>query len=201
MNVLVLSPHTDDAELGAGGYIASLIEDGHKVSCLTFSCGEPRTGANPGEHIMAMGRLGIEDFDLLYYQAMHFPDVRQEVLQDIEEAANRVEPNMVLCPSLTDTHQDHRTVAEEAVRAFKKKATLMSWEFLPNEVGKPFVPNYYVELKQKHLDKKLDALSAYESQQWRPYMRPEYVTCLAHLRGVQVGMEYAEAFEIVRVIA
>jgi len=201
MNILVLSPHTDDAELGAGGYIARLLDEKHKVSCLTFSCGEPRTGANPGEHIKAMQTLGIDDFELLYYQAMHFPDVRQEILQDMEKAAERVEPDMVLCPSLSDTHQDHRTVAEEAIRAFKRKATLMCYEFLPNEIGRPFQPNHYVKLDQKHLDKKLDALLAYKSQEWRIYMQPQYVTCLAFLRGVQVGMEYAEAFEIVRMIA
>lgn len=201
MNVLILSPHTDDAEIGAGGYIAKLVEEGHRVSCVTFSRGEPRTGANETEFVAAMKILGVNDYFLLNYPAMHFPDVRQKILQEIEEANKRSEPDLVICPSLVDTHQDHNTVAKEAVRAFKKKATLMCYEFPPNEVYPTFAPNCYIKLERKHLDKKAEALAIYRSQEWRIYMTEQYVFCLAYLRGMQIGVRYAEAFEVVRSIA
>ena len=200
MNVLILSPHTDDAEIGAGGYIAKLAEEGHRVSCVAFSRGEPRTGANSVEFVAAMKVLDVSDHVLLDYPAMYFPDVRQKVLQEIERANERSNPDLVICPSLIDTHQDHATVAKEAVRVFQKKATLMCYEFPPNEVCPVFTPNHYIKLEKKHLDKKAEALAIYRSQEWRIYMTEQYVFCLAYLRGMQIGVRYAEAFEVVRSI-
>ena len=39
-NILVLAPHTDDGELGVGGTINYLIEQGHKVVYAAFSTAE-----------------------------------------------------------------------------------------------------------------------------------------------------------------
>ena len=48
MNILALSPHTDDAELGAGGTLARFAEEGHTVTVVAFSTGNRQTGAQNG---------------------------------------------------------------------------------------------------------------------------------------------------------
>jgi hypothetical protein len=53
-------------------------------------------------------------------------------------------------------------------------------------------------LERKHVERKVHALAAYNSQKMRTYMSEEYVFSLARTRGVQVGKEFAEAFEVIR---
>jgi hypothetical protein len=53
-------------------------------------------------------------------------------------------------------------------------------------------------LERRHLERKLGALAAYGSQKMRGYMSEEYIFSLARTRGVQIGREFAECFEVVR---
>jgi hypothetical protein len=57
-----------------------------------------------------------------------------------------------------------------------------------------------MKLEKKHIEKKINALSCYESQGKRDYMSSDFILSLARTRGVQIGTAYAEAFEVVRLI-
>jgi hypothetical protein len=59
----------------------------------------------------------------------------------------------------------------------------------------------YVSLEQGHVERKVAALARYESQQHRNYANPEYIWNLARTRGINVGRDLAEAFEVYRVVA
>jgi len=56
----------------------------------------------------------------------------------------------------------------------------------------------FVKLQKRHIETKINALKEYKSQGTRDYLSPEFIYSLAKARGVQVGCEYAEAFEVVR---
>ena len=60
---------------------------------------------------------------------------------------------------------------------------------------------WYVALEQKHVDRKVAALEHYASQQHRRYANEEYVRNLARMHGVNVSREYAEVFQVYRVVA
>lgn len=51
---------------------------------------------------------------------------------------------------------------------------------------------------EKDVQRKILALKEYQSQGQRDYLSAEFIYSLAKARGVQVGVEYAEAFEVVR---
>ena len=55
-----------------------------------------------------------------------------------------------------------------------------------------------MNLDKKHLDRKYDALQSYESQAGRSYMSKEFIYSLAKVRGVQIGFDYTECFEVIR---
>ena len=55
-----------------------------------------------------------------------------------------------------------------------------------------------VKLNRRDVQRKADALKAYESQKSRDYMQEEFIFSLAKTRGVQIGEEFAESFEVVR---
>ena len=56
----------------------------------------------------------------------------------------------------------------------------------------------FVKLERRHVDKKIEALSAYKSQHGKEYMAPDFIAALARTRGVQIGCEHAESFEVLR---
>lgn len=196
--VLALSPHTDDTEFGAGGTLARLVGRGSEVHVLAFGTGTPGTGAPPGEFDCAMKTLGIANWTLRGFPCRRYPDWRQTILTVVEAALAEVQPTVVLCPALHDTHQDHQTVAMEALRACKRRCSLLAYEIPCNKAAQPFAPNFYVKLTEPMLEAKMRALACYGSQAGRSYMRKEAIYGLALTRGLQCGARYAEAFEVLR---
>ena len=107
-------------------------------------------------------------------------------------------PPAAPAPSLHDVHQDHRTVAEEGLRAFKR-TTILGYEIPWNNFD--FAYQWYVALGERHVALKIAALERYASQQHRRYANAEYVRNLARMHGVNVNREYAEVFQVYRVVA
>ena len=98
-------------------------------------------------------------------------------------------------PSLHDIHQDHTIVAQECLRAFKN-TTLLGYELIWNNLT--FNTQCFVKLEERHINAKIEALQEYKSQGYRDYLSPNFIRSLCKARGVQVGSEYAEAFEVIR---
>jgi LmbE family N-acetylglucosaminyl deacetylase len=203
--VLILAPHTDDGELGCGGTISRFIEEGHDVYYVAFSACIQSVLSHFPEDILthevkkATAVLGIkpENLILLDYEVRTFNYRRQEILDDILKIKNAISPDIVFMPTLTDIHQDHFTIANEGVRAFKF-STIYCYELPWNNFS--FNSSCFFTLSKEQLDKKILAMAQYESQAHRPYANENFITSLATVRGVQGGHEYAEAFELIRLI-
>ena len=203
---LVLAPHTDDGEFGCGGTMARLVEEGTDVRYVAFSIATrslpegfaPDTLAREVAEATAelgipAGNLTVHDFDV-----RTFPDHRQEILELLIELWNEWEPDVVFQPSLHDIHQDHQTVAAEGLRAFKR-TTILGYEIPWNNLD--FAYQAYFALEHGHIERKAEALTRYASQQHRRYADPEYVWNLARTHGINVNREYAEVFQVYRLIA
>jgi len=204
--ILIISPHTDDGELGAGGTIARFIEEGQEVYYLVFSSagksvpeGLPRDTVKK-ECQCATKTLGLslDRVIMLDYEVRTFPTFRQEILENMIEFKQKIKPDLVLVPSSSDVHQDHDTIHWEAIRAFKKEASIWGYEHPWNNLT--FTTDIFMRLEDKHLDAKLKSLRCYESQRDRGYFNEEYLRSLVYTRGAQVDCPYAEAFELVRLL-
>ena len=202
----MLAPHTDDGEFGCGGTMARLVEEGTDVRYVAFSIATrslpegfaPDTLAREVAEATAelgipAGNLTVHDFDV-----RTFPDHRQEILELLIELWNEWEPDVVFQPSLHDIHQDHQTVAAEGLRAFKR-TTILGYEIPWNNLD--FAYQAYFALDKRHIERKAEALTKYASQQHRRYADPEYVWNLARTHGINVNREYAEVFQVYRLIA
>lgn len=202
-NILVLAPHTDDGELGAGGFIAKLIEQGANVMYVAFSTAEESVPDHLPKDILkkevkaATAMLGITDDNLVVfnYQVRKLNYARQEILEDLIKIRKSRKFDLVLMPSLKDIHQDHTTVAKEALRAFKN-TTILGYELIWNNLS--FDTTCFVKLNHKHIESKFLALQCYKSQSEREYMGRDFIFSLAKTRGVQIGSDYAESFEVIR---
>lgn len=201
--IIVLAPHTDDGELGCGATIARALEEGAEVYYVALSTAEesvpsdfPR-GQLKKEVKDATEALGIKSENLIIYNytVRKLNYVRQEILEELVKLKKAINPDLVFLPVREDIHQDHSTVANEGIRAFKS-CSILSYELIWNNLS--FNTSCFINITQKQLDKKIHALSKYRTQEGRKYMDPEFIRSLAKVRGTQIGTEYAEAFEVVR---
>jgi len=201
--ILVLAPHTDDGELGAGGTINRFINEGKEVFYVAFSTAEESVPDGfpkdilSKEVIKATSVLGIKKENLFVYgyQVRKLNYTRQEILESLVKLKNEIKPDLVLMPSLHDIHQDHSTVAQEGLRAFKD-TSILGYELLWNNLS--FDTTCFIKLNEDNVIAKYNALQNYFSQSGRDYMSRDFIFAHAKTRGVQSRSEYAEAFEVIR---
>lgn len=201
--LLVLAPHVDDGEFGCGGTIAKLVDEGWEAHYVAFSSCQKSLPAHLPPDILvtevkaATEVLGIKSAHLsvLDFEVRRFPELRQEILEEMVRINADLKPDLVLMPSLNDTHQDHQQVAQEGFRAFKRTRMLgyeMPWNNLE------FSTTSFTRLEAHHLERKVEAMRAYKSQADRFYATGEFIRSLAVTRGTQIGQRYAEAFQVFR---
>jgi LmbE family N-acetylglucosaminyl deacetylase len=204
--ILVLGPHTDDGEWGAGASLARWLRQGHKVWYAAFSAAEESvlTGFSPDvlrtEILDSASELGIplENLRVLRHKVRYFPRDRQEVLEEMIRLRREIEPSLVLLPSSYDTHQDHKVVNEEGFRAFKR-SSILGYEIPWN--NRKIDLTYFQEIDEEDIACKIRAIAAYKSQVFRNPRFEEFIRSLAVQRGFQVGCRYAEAYEVIRWVA
>ena len=206
MKVLVLSPHTDDAELACGATISRLIREGHEIHYVAFSACERTlkdkglpTGMLITESDEATEALGIskENTEILDFDVRYFPENRQAILDSLIRINKEIKPDLILSPCIHDVHQDHFTVASEVLRAFKRKTILMYEEPWNNF---SFSNQMFIKLEEEDVKTKIKALSCYKSQGDKDSMTEEYTRGVLRMHGVQIGEQYAEVFETPRIV-
>lgn len=201
--ILILAPHTDDGEFGCGGAIVKLIEAGHELYYVAFSaCRQSVLKQFPEDILISEVKtatkiLGIkpENLILFDYDVRTFNFYRQQILDDLIKLRESLMPDLIFMPALSDTHQDHQTLAIEALRAFKQ-VSILSYEVPWNNLS--FDTDCFVHLEESHIQTKVKALLEYKSQAHRNYANEEFIRSLARTRGVQIGTHYAETFNVVR---
>lgn len=201
--ILILAPHTDDGEFGCGASIAKWIKEGKQVYYATFSaCKQSVLPQFPDDILItevkeATASLGIPAKHLfLYdYNVRTFNYHRQDILDDLIKLREKLKPDLILMPSMHDIHQDHKTIFEEGLRAFKFNS-ILCYEMPWNNLN--FNTSCFSILSEDDVKMKINALKKYQSQAHRPYAKEEFIRGLAIARGVQINTNFAETFEVLR---
>ena len=120
--VLVLAPHTDDAEYGCAGTISRLIREfNSNVYCVCFSAAEESVPVGFPKDVLrrearnAADVLSIpqENYFIYSYKVRNFYCNRQAILDDMISLRSLISPDLVILPSSGDIHQDHKVIYEE----------------------------------------------------------------------------------------
>lgn len=203
--ILVLAPHTDDAELGCGGTLARSIEQGTELFVAVFSIASeslpPTLPPDTLKHefLCAMQVLGIpaDHCFVSEYPVRKLAEHRQSILEELVKMRKQVNPDVVFVPCAQDIHQDHEVIHNEGVRAFKN-ASVLGYQLPWNTFD--FPTQLLVGLNEKHMETKWQMLQAYKSQLslGRRYFSQDLMYSLARVRGAQAGKEYAEGFQVIR---
>lgn len=189
--VLVLAPHTDD-EISCSGTIARAVAEGANVKVVAFSdTGSEQLAAEFG---LSCDVLGVQRLRWLHsYDVRRFGERRQSILEAMVLDQRSFKPDVVLCPSSADGHQDHQVINQEARRAFRNVPLLLGYESPCNQ--REAKTDVFVELAGLNLLSKVKAMRCYESQDERKHWGDLWEP-LAYTRGRQCRTQYAEAFEL-----
>ena len=198
--VLLISAHPDDAEIGAGGTIHFLSRKGAEIEHLVFSeCAKSLPEGYTTEQLLTECRnadevLGVNKTTILDFPVRRFNEHRQDILE-ILWAKRQQNYDLLFCPWPNDTHQDHRQLALEAVRAWKRALpTILFYEIPANCLG--FAPNFFFILSEEDVEAKMKGLSHYQSQITRTpkYFSLDKFRAVLTYTGMLVGEPFAEGF-------
>ncbi len=199
-NILFLGAHPDDIELGCGALIAEIMNQTN-ILCFTFSDNQK----NPDllnlveEHYKSMAVLGLKEEQVILdsFTTRRFPDYRQEILEKMIQLNRQLHPEIVFVHTTQDIHQDHITVTQEAMRAFRG-TTVLGFDVLRSSYG--FFPHFLVEVSEASVQKKIDALAEYKTYSNRYYFNPEIMRSTAIRHGALAERPFAEGFDIIRIV-
>jgi LmbE family N-acetylglucosaminyl deacetylase len=181
--VCFIGAHPDDIELGAGALIAQ-IADQTDIRCVTLSDNQKNPDLHHlvEEHYASMAALGVpkEKVILGQFETRLFPHYRQEILE-----------------YMIQLNQDHGTITEEALRAFRG-TTVLGFDVIRSSYG--FFPNFLIEVSESDVEKKINALNQYTTYASRYYFNAELTRATLVRYGAIAERPYAEGFDILRVI-
>lgn len=195
-NILAISPHADDIELGCGASIHRFISEGSVVTNLCFSY-PPNVPKDiiTKEHLTAMKSLGVTKIITYNFDPQALPP--EEVRHILHDYNKEFQPDLVLTTNSKDNHQSHEVVHQESKRIFKH-TNLWGYELPWNSFG--FDNQAYTAVTSGNLDAKSQAIDSYSSQLNRPFFNRPIVKELAAVRGIQINKPFAEAFEVIRMV-
>jgi LmbE family N-acetylglucosaminyl deacetylase len=196
-----IGAHPDDIELGCGALIAHVAKQ-TDVLCVTLSDNQknPALKTIVAEHRCSMAVLGVPEQNVIVgsFETRRFPHFRQEILEYMIDLNRNYRPEIVFVHTKADIHQDHATVTEEALRAFRG-TTVLGFDVLRSSYG--FFPNFLVDVNETDVEAKLAALAEYKTYATKYYFNPEITRATLIRHGALAERPYAEGFDILRVIS
>ncbi len=215
--IVIIAPHPDDETLGVGGSIKRFSELNAEVSVLIVSGHLPplykkeifKTTEKEAKNAFKL--LGVKDFNFLKIPAtfLHQEEIGS-LYAKIASFITEREPDLVFLP-FPDRHIDHRIVFDGGIvgcrpnnHYFPKHVllyeTLSETHWNVAGVEASFQPDFYIDITNQ-IGHKVNALKEYKSQIDGNRSRSvDAIKALGKFRGSQNGVEYAEAFKVVRII-
>jgi len=198
--VLFLGAHPDDIELGCGALLHHIVKQ-TDVLCVTLSDNQknPDLKNVKDEHLRSMEILGVSKEKVQFgpFTTRIFPDARQEILEYFLKLRKDFKPDLIFTHSKQDVHQDHNTMTDEALRAFRG-ITVLGFDVVRSSYG--FFPHFLAEVTEEDVNKKIEALSQYETYRDKYYFNSELTRSIMVRHGALAEVPFAEGFDILRIV-
>jgi len=198
--VLFLGAHPDDIELGCGALLHHIVKQ-TDVLCVTLSDNQknPDLKNVKNEHFEAMAVLGVPEEKIILgpFTTRVFPAARQEILEYFLKLRRDFKPDLIFVHSRQDMHQDHNTMTEEALRAYRG-ITVLGFDVVRSSYD--FFPHFLVEVTEENVNKKIEALSKYETYREKYYFNSELTRSIMVRHGALAERPFAEGFDILRIV-
>jgi len=198
--VLFLGAHPDDIEIGCGALIHHIVQQ-TEILCVTLSDNQknPDLKNVMDEHFRSMKVLGVSEERIVLgpFQTRVFPNSRQEILEYFLQLRKDFQPDLIFTHSKQDVHQDHNTMTDESLRAFRG-ITVLGYDVVRSSHG--FFPHFLVEVTEEDVNAKIKALAEYETYRDRYYFNAELTHSIMVRHGALAERPFAEGFDILRIV-
>lgn len=215
--ILIIAPHPDDESICSGGLIMLAKKQKAKIHILYISVGASRqfsTNQTTTEErlpeIQKAAMYGNYTFEISY-EGKEFTRLdtvpQKDLIEKIEDAVQKFHPDIVIVPFHGSFNQDHRAVYLACVTAFRplpkdlhhQPSIILECEEPYTWGTSQFTPNFYIDITTI-MNEKIKLLACHKSQLRKdPFPRsPENIKRLAGLRGSEISVEYAEAYNLLR---
>ena len=197
--VLAIGAHPDDIEIGCGGTVKKHISKGDEVYYVLATNGEK--GGNPKERVeeakMSAGLMGVKDVFFLNLQDSYILH-NGDTVSMLDQVMQKISPDIIYVHSLKDYHQDHKNIAKSTLSASRKMENNIFCYEAPSTTLE-FVPIAFNNISET-FESKMECINRFVSQESKNYVERQAIVNLAKFRGKTFNVEYAEAFEVVRLI-
>jgi lipopolysaccharide biosynthesis protein/LmbE family N-acetylglucosaminyl deacetylase len=193
--VLVFAAHPDDEIFGCGGALRLLVQQGRKVEVVLATDGEAQAGLAIGTRIAESAAAAV----LIGYpppRCLHLPDrglrYNEPLIDALLVAMKAALPDVLLMPSPSEMHPDHRMLALAGIEAVRRDNRDMAVLFY--EVGVPLRPNLLIDITQV-IHQKRAAMASFASQ-LAVQRYDQHIEALNRFRSytLPVAVELAEAY-------
>lgn len=219
MNIIAISPHPDDETLGCGGTLLKHKNKNDKIYWIIAT--KPSNENYSNEFIkkredeidLVSDKYQINQVFQLEFSPASLDNIPiKNLIGDIANIFKQVKPNIVYLPFRNDIHTDHKIVFDSVLSCTKsfrypyiKKVmayeTVSETEFAAPLSSNIFQPNCFSDISN-FMEEKIEIINIYSSEmEEHPFPRSEKnIKALATFRGATSGVEYAEAFMILKEI-
>ncbi len=224
LDIVFTSPHPDDLEIGMGGTIAKLVDQGYRVGMLHMTSGEPTPrgtldtrARESAEAAKILGVQVVETLELTNRELMDGPPARYAVATFLRKHRPRILVTMAgRTPSASPDHYQSQLIAEAA--RFYSQLTKWDERFggtkphrIDHLVYRPVA--IAAEITQWHcrfvvditdtIDRKIAAVACYKSQfdEKRFDGLQHYLRSHAGTEGASIGVRYGETYTLPRPLA
>jgi LmbE family N-acetylglucosaminyl deacetylase len=197
LRLLAIGAHSDDIEIGCGGTILKLIEQGSLAEIWWVVLTGERTRATEARQSAdaLLGSLPSRRVILKNFRDGFFPYDGAEIKLFFEELKAEFSPDLILTHQRSDLHQDHRVTCELTWNTFRDNL-ILEYE-IPKYDGDMGVPNLFVPIDESVCREKIDHLMThFGSQLSKRWFKEDLFSGLLRLRGMECNSptSYAEAF-------
>jgi LmbE family N-acetylglucosaminyl deacetylase len=219
--ILIVAAHPDDEILGCGGIMAKYSKNN---DIYVVILGEGITSRyNNKEEIKKEELLKLQNQSKKVGKIIgvkenfffNFPDNKFDtvpllnIVKKIEKIIKEINPEIIYTHCCGDLNIDHRITFQAVLTATRpvnnsvKKIysfeVLSSTEWSYDRIGEQFSPNVYENILGV-INKKMKAMQIYKGELKKyPHSRSlEGIKILAQKRGMEAGLKYAEAFELIK---
>lgn len=197
LKALFLGAHSDDIELGCGGTILSLLDQGQEleVCWVVFSANHVRRLEAERSAEMFLRGAVKKEIIVMDFKESFFPYIGSEIKAYFEELKRTINPDVVFTHFRNDLHQDHRLISELTWNTFRDHM-IFEYEIIKYD-GDLGTPNVFVPLSEEVCAKKMKYLMEnFQSQRSHQWFNEEALRAILRLRGVESNAPstFAEAY-------
>lgn len=201
LNLLFLGAHCDDIEIGAGGSILKLIQEYEigQITWIVFSSTEERKKEAQNSAGQFLKEVSTKKVIVETFRDGFFPWQGAEMKEYFEKLKKTISPDVIFTHYRDDRHQDHRVISDLTWNTWRNHL-ILEYE-IPKYDGDLGIPNFYIALEEKYINRKNQILlDAFQTQSTKHWFDESTFSALPRLRGMESATNYAEAFYVRKLV-